>query len=54
MVIQCQEVNSKNIHARNTTQTQYAVVVNYSHMYVTIIVKEKEAMNLRGSEHGRS
>lgn len=53
MVIQCQEVSSQNIHASNIKQTQYVVVMDYSHTYVTII-KEKEAMNLRGSEYGRS
>lgn len=54
MVIHYQSVSPKNTDASSTEQAEHVVVMNYLHTFVTIIIQEKEAVNLRRSGFERS
>lgn len=46
------EVSPKSTHISTTKQTQRVHLYVDSHIYVTIITKRKEAMNLSGNAWG--
>lgn len=47
----CQSWN--HLHKNNTEQTQHVLLTYLLYVYVKIIIKDKENMNLRGTKCGQ-
>lgn len=50
LIVQCRRISPETTNTNNKKRLKYTHTYIHTHIYVTIIIKEKEAIGLRGHE----